>query len=289
MSRASILLIIMCTSLLAAGDGDYGVDTSACRNPQVGTDITFTETNTWEITTGGNVLGLDFKNSGTPLILYGSNVNSHIESIYPSSGAPGPSVPLSSGNIGAFGVSWSNDTAVEFYFANDYIYADIFITGDSGSSWNSIGNPAGSDGRGIDASDGILWQASSNISSATYINRLELESSQNTVYQITEPQAQLSGLTLCEYSGNPSIAVTTYSDGNIYIYELTGRGINYSGSGSIPITFVSCYGLTYDPLDDLFYISYIDDEDRYYITELEYTTVSLQRNTFGGIKALLGS
>jgi len=152
----------------------------------------------------------------------------------------------------------------------------------AGSGWTGETNPVGDQGRGMDFDGSNTWITNSDIG----VCRFQPGVGQS-FYTLTEPQAQLSGLTTFAHGANTGVMVTTYDDLNFYFYEFDGSSMVYLGSTPVPVSCTSSMGLTYSASRDSFFWSYVAG-GTYYIDELDITFVetAIEETTWGQIKAM---
>ena len=183
-------------------------------------------------------------------------------------------------DIATMGVmaSWPTDPSNQSNFGNTVFYGmylnDWFVTdyffGD-GSSWTPSPNPAGNNGRGIDADlyhTNLIWQSHSSGSTHSLV---AFGTGPATWYDISNHiPGQMSGLAVFDSEGRTGIAVTCYSTPRIFFFEFDGSEVVFLGSRGLPwsaVTYQSL-GLAYSPATGLFYYSFVDSLGAAFISKL---------------------
>ncbi len=283
-------LTLMFTMLLAVsafafgndGNNSLGFSTppslSAEALDSAGWDITVTSTNSFTCSYAQQILGLDY-HMIQELLVFSSTLDDKVYTCDPDTGAEGSSMgyPWSHSNV--FGLAMVSDSSYIFYFDEwSSSILHIFTGG-----WSSETNPVGSNGRGMDFDGSDTWITNNDIGVCRF--RLGVG---EVFYTLSEPQAQLSGLTTFPLGANLGLMVTSYNDLNFYFYEFDGSSMVYLGSTPVPVSCASSRGLAYSASRDSFFWSYQDSGGTSHIDELDITFVetAIEETTWGQIKAM---
>jgi hypothetical protein len=273
------VMMILCLSLvsLAGQNGLDGSQISAVRTPSTD-NISLTLLSTWSPVT--KALGLDVFETAEYAYILGTNNEGLVVQGYETSGAPVGSMPLSASNSSCFGVAWNNNPDTDTYYTSDWNISNLFYTENFGTNWTTVPSPAGSDGRGMDFDGTHYWMTNGT---GGGLWRFQPGSGQTNV-AIPQITAQPSGVTVFPYGSNFGVAVTSYTDLNIWFYEWNGSSLDLLGSASCPASCSYSYGLAYSEYTGTIFWSY-SSGSTYYVSEVGFDISSLQRDTWGGIKA----
>ena len=276
------LIFLFSLAVIALGWVDEdGRDSSIPQGtlPQGSDAITLTVLNTFQVSSAGQMLGLDTQDGSDQLVVLDSNAEL-IRSVVMGTGNP----------------VWTNSTPIPYtfgcchnwpatygWYVNGFINSSMYYYS---GSWNvAFANPAGISGRGMDfQNDGnYIWETSSS-GSTFRILRID-ETGGHTSYSISEPPGQMSGLAVFPYNGNLGIFVTFYDFQNWFLYEFDGSTLTFKGSGNPGLSnFSGSYGLTYHPDTDTFFWSYKVYGTIRWIAEVQFTESALEQSTWGSLK-----
>ncbi len=167
----------------------------------------------------GRALGLDVFISGSSTYILSPDSYLHRIQAYDEAGGIAWSIPLDAENESCWGIAWNNNPEADTYYTNDASTFTFFYTEDFGTSWTTELNPSGTRSRGMDfdgtdywctnGTRGGLWRFQPGVSA----ERIDL----------SVPFSFTSGLTVFPYGENLGIAVTCYSNPQIYFYEWRSR------------------------------------------------------------------
>ncbi len=276
------LLVLMVIASFAFGVGDHGcTETSINVNPnESGSDaVTLAIVNDWTVT--DQVLGLDYFDAGADYLLVVNNSVDIIQAYDPATGAPGATMTLNAANTSAFGIAWNNDPDTDTYYVNDFGQTVLYYTEDFGTSWTTTASPSGSNSRGMDF-DGTDYWTTNGTGGGLFRFQPGVGASNIAIPEVTD---QTSGMTVFPYGSNTGIAVTCYNTHIIYFYEWDGSAMAYLGSAACPASGVGySMGLTYGANGNLFWTYWVGASE-YHLAELSFDITSLQRASWGSIKA----
>ncbi len=277
--------VLIASVVFAVNPKDVGTTPTAAPG-QPGTDaFVITEINSFSCSYASMILGLDYVNA-EDVILFTDNETGD-EQLWvcnPDDGSQVSSIPMTWDTPSPFGIA-------DFYPGGAQPHCNDF--GDTmiwyGMSFaDSYYNPYESNGRGMDCDGTYIWEAYGP-PTATYGACLGMlpDGTGASAYNLPGITTQLSGLTVYPIPGSLGIAVTAYqnsaADHYIWFYEFNGSSMILLGSAELP-TCNSSYGLSYSENRDTYFWSW-GDGSTFYISELEITETSLQRETWGAIKS----
>ncbi len=283
--RFLVITLLVTVFVFAASDECTEISAiNHSHNQTMGT-ITLTLLNDWPQTC--NVRGLDIYEEGSDFFVLGVDKNGSIIRFYdPATGNPtATSIPLSSGNGSCYGVAWNDGSDSSTYYTNDTADNVLYFTENQGVSWTTVSNPAGDNARGMDF-DGTYYWCTDNEPNGIW--RFQPGGSQVHLSTPTVT-AQPSGLTVFPYNGNIAIAIACYSLSTMEFYQWDGSALTHLGSASYPaaLDLDDVLGLGYAATNEHIYMSYQDyyGGNLYHIAELSFDITSLQRSSWGSIKA----
>ena len=162
----------------------------------------------------------------------------------------------------------------------------LYFTENMGITWNTFGNPAGSEGRGMDMDyyTFTVWETHGS----TTLYAFDHSSPVGTAYDVSSVIAdQMSGLAVYNNGDDNWLLVNTYNSDCSYIFDLDDS-LNFLGTAAFPYSsnFSKSYGLTYTDTRDTFLWSYKDNSDNCYLVELELEISALEQTTWGTIKSI---
>ena len=229
----------------------------------------------------GKAMGLEVA-EGSPysqVYVLGTNNTDDAVYWYSTDGTLCDTTLLSPGNDKCFGAAIRPaDGAV---FTNDWESTDLFYTQDGGATWDTVQDPSGLQGRGICFEGDHLW------STGGYSSLLRFIPGGGSSQQMTLPQVygQPSGLTVFPMAGGTGIAVTTYSDHNIWFYLWNGGDPEFLGSAPCPAECQASCGLAHSEERGTIFWSYRTSSGEYWISELSFETgYSLEPFTWASVK-----
>ncbi len=242
--------------------------------------ITLTILDTWTPSWAGQCLGMDVWETGSSVnVIFSSRSDMQINSLDPVSGTSAGTIDLDGGNTNCFGVAWNNDLTTPIYHTDDWSDNVLYYTEDYGTSWSTVSNPAGTQGRGMDCDGTDYWIT--NSSAGLY--RFTPGGSSEAI-SVPEVPSQMSGLTVFPYLGDLGLCITTYNNHYFYFYVWDGSTATYLGNAACPTAVSGSYGLAYS--DDRGTIFWSYNSGGYQIAEVDFVIdVALDRMTWGEIKA----
>jgi hypothetical protein len=172
--------------------------------------------------------------------------------------------------------------AGRYIYVNDGVATDIFCL--HGGSWSVIpGNPAGSDGTGMDLDGaGSLWEADTQ----GHVLRFVPGGSDPQVFDLQSEYVDPCGLTLFPCEGQTGVAVTYHSQDAVEFYLFAPpTSWEYIGSAQVPGTYDGFYGLEYVSDRDSFYMLAEVSGD-HWILEMGSDVTGMRSDTWAGIKTL---
>ena len=274
--------------LLAAAVSVYGTGSDGYSHAQVETgspvpgaaDISLTLDYTFE--PEGKALGL-YMIELTALC----GVNNDEGKVYgyePTAGGVSFVMDLDPGNASScFGVIFGDEfSGPERFYTNDWNGNDLYYTLDWGASWNTVFDPAFSEGRGMDYDGAYLW--------STYgygkLVRFQPETTPFDTLMVPETSGQLSGLTVFPWEGDLCVAVTSFGSDGAWFYLWDGAALEYLGFGSFPVTSDTAYGLAYSEDLETLFLSYEDYSGDFWIAAMSLDiSAALEQSTWGAVKA----
>ncbi len=224
--RYFAILLILAVTAFAWVDED-GRDSSIPQGtfPGGGDAITLTILDTFQVSSAGQMLGLDTQDNSDQLVVMDSYPAEMLRAVKMGTGNPAWTLPAPRSFTFGLCHSWPVPYGwyVNCFFDSNMYYYD-------GTSWSiAFANPAGDDGRGMDfQNDGeYIWQTNAS----TGIYRID-ETGASTFYPVTLSD-QMSGLTVFPYNGNLGIFVTCYGGGqDWFLFEFDGSGLTFIGSAN---------------------------------------------------------
>lgn len=277
------LFFLFALSVIALGWVDEdGRDSSIPEGtlPSGGDAIVLSVVNTFQVSSAGQMLGLDTQEGCSQLVLM-DNAAQLIRAVGMGTGNPVWTLPTNSISFGCC----HNWPAPYGWYVNSALNADMnyYSTG-----WSVVfANPAGSSGRGMDFqnNENYIWETYS--SGTTHrIYRID-ETGGYTYYPITDVPGQMSGLAVFPYNSNLGIFVTCYNFQEWFLFEFDGSSMIYRGSGNVGLSnFTKSLGLTYYPDTDTFFWSYVVYGTNRWIAEVQFNETALERSSWGSIKTL---
>jgi hypothetical protein len=172
--------------------------------------------------------------------------------------------------------------AGRYIYVNDGVATGIFCL--HGGSWSVIpGNPAGSDGMGMDIEgDGHLWESDSQ----GHVHRFVPGGTEPQVFDLQSEYNDPCGLTLFPCDGQTGVAVAYHSHDEVEFYLFTPPSSwEYLGVAQAPGAFDDCYGIEYVSSRDSFYML-VEISGDHWILELGSDVTGMRSDTWGGIKTL---
>ncbi len=277
------LILLLTLAVLASGWVDEdGRDSSIPEGtlPPGGDAIELSILNTFQVSSAGEMFGLDTQEEISQLVVIDTNAHL-IRAVEMGTGNPVWTIYTRCSYTFGCCHNWPSPYG---WYINCYLHTNINYY--DGSTWNvAFPNPAGSHGRGMDfQNDGnYIWETySSSISHRIY--RID-ETGSSTSYAVPEIPSQMSGLTVFPYNGNLGIFVTCYDFQEWLLYEFDGSTMTYIGSGNPGLSnFTQSLGLTYYPDTDTFFWSYIVYGTIRWIAEIQFTESALEQSTWGSLK-----
>ncbi len=230
----------------------------------------------------GKAMGLDVieNPSGSEVTIMGTNNTDDAVYFYTVSGMVTNTMPLDPLNGSCFGVVFDLEESI--LHTNDWEQTDLFCSDDMGSTWSTVQDPSGNAGRGLDFDGEYYW--TTNGYSGLFQFSPGYPPTQNLV--LPEIYDQLSGLTVFPFEGGTGIAVTTYSDHNIWFYLWDGSDLQFLDSAPCPADCQASYGLACSNNLETIFWSYKTTSGEYFISEFSYQIdQSLQQQTWGGVKS----
>ena len=242
-------------------------------------DISLTLENTFPAQ--GKAMGLDVVEnpSGPEVSLLGTNNTDDAVYFYTPSGMVTDTIQLDPLNASCFGAVYVLDESM--LYTNDWEHTDLFYTDDMGSTWSTVQDPAEYSGRGLAYHDNLFW------TTCGYSGLLQFTPGYPPIQTFILPEVygQLSGLAVFPLEGATVIAVTTYSDHNIWFYELDGSSLQFLDLAPCPATCQASYGLAYCESRDTIFWSYRTASGEYLISEISFdVNQPLAQYTWSGIK-----
>ncbi|MFO7626015.1 MAG: hypothetical protein R6V62_01995 [Candidatus Fermentibacteraceae bacterium] len=275
-----ILMIALCLTGFSE-DGNINSGGISGWSP-VDASITFNVLNTWTITWATQVLGLATWETGSQVnIIFSNSSGMEIGSLDPSTGGTAGSVSKPSGCGSGFGIAFNDNPTTPVWHINSWSYANLWYTEDNFSTWQTITNPSGTNGRGMTFDGTDYWQ-----SSQTSLVRFQPGVGAETFTGVAP--TQISGVAYVP-GDNPSydyIMITTYNTNTFILYSYDGTSLTQVATGTTPTGLgnTNRLGLTYSfDRGSLFFAYAISGG--YAITEMEFDVVSLSRDTWAGIKS----
>ncbi len=275
-----LLLILSLVTVAFANNFGY-TEISAPINP------VFPETDAIDIsiindwTLADAALGLDVLEGPGAFILWASDpINNHMQAYDPENADKLMAISFYAQNSNCFGVVCNNNPDTDTYYTNDWIDDVLYHTEDFGSSWTTVTNPAANNARGMDF-DGTDYWATNGTSGGIW--RFQPGVGQEHI-STPEVTGQPSGLAVFPRGANLGIAITTYTN-LMFFYEWNGSTISYIGSTSCIPDCQYSMGLTYATTTDTFFWTYVHNSNDYHLVEFSMEITSLQRSSWGSIKA----
>ena len=230
----------------------------------------------------GKAMGLDVVEnpSGSEVSLLGTNNTDDAIYFYTPSGMVTDTIQLDPLNGSCFGAVYNLGEST--LYTNDWEHTDLFCTDDMGSTWNTVQDPAENSGRGLAFLGDHYWTTNG------YSGLLQFTPGYppTQTFILPEIYGQLSGLTVFPFEGSTAVAVTTYSDLNIWFYTWDGAVLQFLGSAPCPAPCQASYGLAFSNNRGTIFWSYKTASGEYLISEFSFEIdQSLQQHTWGGIKS----
>ncbi len=243
--------------------------------------IQFQVLNTYNITWAYHALGLaSWEGGGDVTIIFVNSMGGELNSLDPGTGGGAGAVPKPAGSGYGFGVAYNGDPDDPYWMINSWQNSNLYYTEDQFGTWQTTGNPAGSNGRGMSCDGEYYWQSNS-----TGLIRFT-PGGAGTSFPDMAPN-QISGVTVVP-GDDPShtyVMVTTYNTDIFVLYEYDGSGMTQVATGVTPSSLGvnSRLGLCWCNARNSLFFSY-DTSSGYRISELSFQVVSLSRDTWAGIK-----
>ncbi len=244
------------------------------------TEVEITVLNTFAPDTPSMILGLDYDETNS-LLLMGS-ANGYDPEVYfydPDDGSYQGEIAYTSPQTN-FGVCINDDGSIVYF--TEWFQGKLYAYDWSG--WTITDSPAGTEGRGMDFRDGYFWVARGLNRD---IKRFLPDGSDVSTYSAQQSTENLSGLTTFPLGSNTGVMVTSYYDKSFFFYRFNGSSLTFLTSVEVPLFSNNSLGLAYSDERDSFFWSYTDGAT-YTISELDIdiTVTALQRYSFGHIKTL---
>ena len=168
----------------------------------------------------------------------------------------------------------------------DWQDSDLYFTDNMGVTWNTYGNPAGPEGRGMDMdyNTNTVWEACGTSSLYSFAHA----SGSGTAHDVSSVISdQMSGLAVYNNGDDNWLLVNTYNSDCAYIFDLDDN-LSFLGTAAYPYssTFFKSYGITYTNTRDTFLWSFRDNVDNCYLVELELEESAMEQTTWGAIKSI---
>lgn len=249
--------------------------------------ITVTIIDTFQLSAGAQMLGMDHQDTSSQLGVMDSD-NSLIRGVETGTGDQVWSEPVPISNT--FGLCHSWPAPYDWY-VNSWTSPLMHFWDTSSDTWTTpFANPAGIYGRGLDYQDDgdYIWEAYSSPPATIGVYRISTSgASTNYLIPGTGPMSQLSGLALCPMDGyEVCIVITTYDYPEWFFYGFDGSGLTYLGSATPSVPgLTGSRGLTYCESSDSFFWTYKTTGDVRWISEATVSFSALEQSTWGGIKA----
>lgn len=244
--------------------------------------ITFNVINTWTITWADQVLGLaTWENGSSVNIVYCESSGMEIGSLNPATGGSAGSENKPSGAQMGFGIAFNDNMTTPIWHINSWQNANLWYTEDLFTTWQTIANPATTNGRGMSYNGEDYWQ-----SSQTGLIRFQPGVGAQTFTGVAP--TQISGVA-CVPGDNPSydyVMVTTYNTDTFVLSAYDGTNLTQVATGVTPTGLGNSnrLGLTYSYDRESLFFAYAISGG-YAISEMEFDVVSLSRDTWAGIKS----
>lgn len=244
--------------------------------------ITFSVLNTWTITWADQVLGLSTWETGSAVnIVYCESSGMEIGSLNPATGGSAGSQPKPAGSQNGFGIAFNDNLTTPIWHINSWQNSNLYYTEDNFSTWQTIANPSAGNGRGMTYDGTDYWQ-----SNQTSLVRFQPGVGAETFAGIAP--TQISGVAYVP-GDNPSYnyyMVTTYNTDIFALYSYDGANLTQVATGTTPSGLGNSnrLGLTYSFDRESLFFAYATSSG-YAISELEFDVVSLNRDTWAGIKS----
>lgn len=274
-----IMLVLSLTGF--ADDGNLNGAGLSDWSP-VDATITFSVLNTWPITWADQVLGLESWESGSTVnIVYCESSGMEIGSLNPATGGSAGSVPKPAGCGNGFGIAFNDNLTTPVWHINSWGNSNLWYSEDSFSTWQTIANPCGTNGRGIAFDGEAYWQ-----SNQTSLVRFTPGGS-STTFSAVAP-TQISGVAVVP-GVNPAyvyLMLTTYNTDVFVLYSYDGTSLVQvaTGTGPTGLGNTNRLGLTWCEYRNSLFYSYAVSGG-YAISELDFDVVALSRDTWAGIKS----
>jgi hypothetical protein len=244
--------------------------------------IDFDVLNTWTITWADQVLGLATWETGSAInIIYCEAAGMEIGSLNPVTGGSAGSVPKPAGCGTGFGIAFNDNLTTPIWHINSWQYSNLWYSEDQFTSWQTVSNPVGTNGRGMSFDGTDYWQ-----SNQTSLVRFQPGVGAQTFTGVAP--TQISGVAVVP-GANPSyvyVMVTTYNTNTFILSSYDGTSLTQVATGVTPTGLGNSnrLGLTYSYDRGSLFFSYAISGG-YAITEMEFDVVSLSRDTWAGIKS----
>lgn len=274
------LCVFILASLAFANSGYTGINAGISpRNPD-SDDITLTLLNNWVLP--NMAMGIDiFEGPGQFNVLCVDKDYDIIRIYDATSASPLGTISLDTPNGSCFGIAWNNNPDADTYYTNDWNVNNLFYTEDYGTTWTTETNPAETCGRGMDFDGTDYWQTNGT---GGGLWRFQPGVGAENI-AIPEVIEQPSGLAVFPCNSNLGIAVTTYTEHNIYFYEWDGSAMTYIGSAACPSSCLFSLGLAYAETSGTLFWSYWDTSFNTHLTEISFSIMALDQSSWGTIKS----
>lgn len=271
------LLVALCLTGFS-GDGNLHSAGIGGWSP-VDATIEFTVLNTWDITWAVHALGLASWESGSDVnIVFVNSSGSELNSLDPATGQTAGSVPKPAGSGVGFGVAYNSNPGAPIWHINSWVNSLLYYTEDQFGTWQTVSNPSGTSGRGMSFDGESYWQSNSEA-----LVRFTPGGTSQT-FPGAAP-TQISGVTVVpgDDPGLTYILLTTYNTNIFILYSYNGSSITQVATGVAPpgLGVTSRLGLAWCTSRNSLFFSYNGPR----ISELEFSVVSLSRDTWAGIKS----
>jgi hypothetical protein len=231
--------------------------------------------------------GLDVFITSSDTLIIGVDVSQDVLRFYNTSGVFQSSISLAASNTNCVGVVCNNDPDSTIFYTNDgdYVETELYFTDDGGVSWNTVSNPAGYNGRGMDFDGNYYWEAyRGGGSGLSGVWRFVPGGSQD-FFTITEVGSYPSGLTVFPYGSDFYIALASAIQAKIFFYQWDGSSLAFVESVDCPVSgTLSSLGLAYSEVNGHIYWSYNNSEG-YHLAEFSFEPTALERVSWGSVKS----
>lgn len=239
--------------------------------------------NVWEISWAYHALGLaTWENGSTVSIVFVNNVGNELNSLNPATGGSAGAVPKPAAAQDGFGVAYNGSVSNSAWYINSWQNTDLHYSEDNFSTWQTVPNPAGSEGRGMSC-DGVNYYQGHGTSVTVFV-----PGGSHQTFNEMAPDL-ITGVAVVPGPSDETCVMTTCYDTDVFmVFSYNGSAMTPLGYAFTPssLSVFQRLGITWCPNRNSLFFSYQATSAHHRIAELEIDySASLTNETWGAIKS----